>query len=95
MFMVSDNGIARCLDVHSGRSLWKERIKGTYRASPVVAQRRVYFLNTEGLATVLAASPRLERLAENQIDETTIASPAISGGKIFIRGKKWLYCIGK
>ncbi|MEE9603296.1 MAG: PQQ-binding-like beta-propeller repeat protein [Thermoguttaceae bacterium] len=95
VFMVSDNGIARCLDVHSGRSLWKERIKGTYKASPVVAQRRVYFLNTEGLTTVLAASSRLERLAENQIDETTVASPAISGGKIFIRGKKWLYCIGK
>ena len=74
---------------------WKQRLKGEYRASPVVADGSVYFLNTKGLTTVIAASSRLRRLAENQLNAETIASPAISAGRIYIRGRKTLYCIGK
>ena len=95
LFMVSDNGVARCLEAPTGRLLWKERLKGDYRASPLAAEGRVYFLNMKGLTTVVAASPRFDRLTENQLDDATIASPVASEGKLFIRGKKWLYCLGK
>ena len=54
----------------------------------VAAEGRVDFLNTKGLCTVLSASPRLDRLTENQLDDDTLASPAISGGRLFIRGRK-------
>ena len=67
---------------------WKERLKGEYRASPVAADGRIYFLNTKGLTTVMAASPRLNRLAENQLNAETLASPAISDGRIYIRGQE-------
>ncbi len=95
MFMVDNNGIVRCLNALSGRLLWKERIKGGYRASPIAAEGRIYFLNTEGLTTVVSASTRYDRLTENPLDDTTFASPAVSDGKIFIRGKKALYCVRK
>lgn len=95
LLMVANNGIVRCFDRHTGRLHWKERVKGEYRASPLVAEGRVYFLNMEGLATVVSASPRFDRLAENQLDDQTIASPAVSDGKLYIRGRKWLYCISK
>jgi outer membrane protein assembly factor BamB len=74
--------------------MWKERIKGSYRASPLAAEGRVYFLNMKGLTTVVSASPRYRLIAENQLDDQTIASPAVSDGKLFIRGRKWLYCLG-
>jgi outer membrane protein assembly factor BamB len=95
LFMVSNEGIARCLDAHSGRVLWKERLKGQYRASPLAAEGRVYFLNMEGLTTVVSAFSRYDRLTENQLDDRTIASPATSDGQLFIRGRKWLYCLSR
>jgi outer membrane protein assembly factor BamB len=95
VFFVTNDGIARCIDAQTGRVQWKERLKGDHRASPVAADGRIYFLNTQGLTTVVAASPRFNRLAENPISDDTLASPAVSDGRIYIRGWKALYCIGK
>ena len=95
LFLVDDNGVARCLDARTGRLLWKSRLKGGYYASPLAAEGRVYFLNREGLTTVVSASSRFERLTTSQLDDQTIATPAVSDGKIFIRGRKWLYCVGQ
>ncbi len=95
LMLVTNDGIARCLDAVTGRLQWKERLKGSYRASPLAADGRIYFLSTQGLTTVVAASPRFSRLAENQLDEETFASPIASDGHIFIRGRNRLYCLGK
>ena len=95
LFLVNDNGIAQCLDAKTGKVHWEQRLRGDYRASPLAAEGRVYFLNMKGLTTVAAASPRFEKLAENQLDDATIAAPIVSDGRIFIRGHKALYCLGK
>lgn len=95
LFTVTDNGVAKCYDAHTGHQKWKKRLQGDYKASPVAAEGRVYFLNMHGVATVLAASDRFEKLAENTIDDETTASPAISAGRIYLRGKKHLYSIEK
>jgi outer membrane protein assembly factor BamB len=95
LFVVADDGIARCIDAASGNLKWRERLKGKYKASPIAAEGRVFFLNTEGLCTVVSAAPRFDKLVENQLDDETIASPATSDGRLYIRGKKSLYCIGR
>ncbi|QDU25257.1 outer membrane biogenesis protein BamB [Anatilimnocola aggregata] len=95
LFTVADDGIARCIHAPSGNLRWKERLKGKYKASPVAVDGRVLFLNTEGLCTVVSAQPRFDKLVENQLNDETIASPAISDGRIYLRGKQFLYCIGK
>jgi len=95
LVLVTNDGIARCLDATTGRLQWKERLKGNYRASPLAADGRIYFLNTQGFTTVVAASPRFSRLTENQLDDDTLASPVVSDGHLFIRGWKALYCLGK
>ncbi len=95
LFTVADNGIAMCLDAYTGHMHWKERVPGKYKASPVAADGRVYFLSMSGMCTVVAASERFEKLAENQIDDETTASPAISDGRIYLRARKHLYAIGK
>ena len=56
------------------------------QASPIAADGRIYFLNTDGLTTIVSAALRFDKLIENQLDDTTTASPAISDGKLFIRG---------
>jgi outer membrane protein assembly factor BamB len=95
LFVVSDNGAARCFDASSGNLQWNERLKGEYKASPIAAEGRIFFLNTRGLCTVVSAAPRFDKLVENQLDDETIASPATSEGRIYIRGRKSLYCIGR
>lgn len=94
VFLVTDNGIAKCLSADTGQLQWTERLKGDYRASPIVAERRVYFLNTRGLATVVSASPRFDRLAENQLDaEQTFASLVTDDARIYLRSRDALYAL--
>jgi outer membrane protein assembly factor BamB len=95
LFTLTDDGIVRCFDAFSGKLNWKGRVPGDYKASPLAADGRIYLLNTTGLCTVISANRRtFEKLAENQIDDETLASPAVSAGRIYLRGRKSLYCIG-
>jgi hypothetical protein len=67
---------------------------GTYSASPVLADGKLYVVNEDGLTTVLKAGPAFEVLSENALSDTTLATPAVAGGQIFIRTAKKLYCLG-
>ena len=95
VYWVSDNGIASCADAKTGELKWSgERLPGEHKASPLATAGRVYFLSVGGRCTVVAAAPKFEKLAENPIGDETIASIAASGGRLYIRGKTALYCIG-
>ena len=95
LFTVTDDGIARAFDEHTGQPRGKQwRLKGDYKASPLAAAGRIYFLNTAGLCTVVSAAEPFETLAENQLPDSTLASPAAAGGNLFIRGRQALWCLG-
>ena len=68
---------------------------GTYSASPVVAGGKVYVVSEDGVATVFEAGPAFRVLAENDLADYTLSSPVVSGGQLFLRTTKYLYCIGK
>jgi len=93
IYMISDNGIATCLDAKSGKQHWQHRIGGNHSASPTAADGRIYFLSEEGECTVLAPGREYRELARNQIGERTLASFAVSGKAIFLRGDRHLYRI--
>jgi outer membrane protein assembly factor BamB len=97
LYVINDRGIMWCLDAKSGRQVYgRQRLRsGTYSGSPVLANEKIYITNEDGLTTVLKAGPTFERLAENDLDEYTLSSPAVSDGQIFIRTDKFLYCIGR
>jgi outer membrane protein assembly factor BamB len=94
VFTITDNGIAAAFDALTGKLRWKERLKGDYKASPLAAEGRIYFLNTTGLCTVVSAAPKFEKLGENQLPADTLASPAAAGGHLFLRTRDALYCLG-
>ncbi len=83
------------LNAETGAELWKERLSGDFKASPIAANGKIYLLNKAGLCTVLVDGPTFTRVAENQLDDETLASPAAADGKLYIRGHAHLYCIGK
>jgi hypothetical protein len=84
---------AYCFEAASGTILWHEKM-GLHHASPVAANGLVYFLNDDGVMNVVKAGPAYEPIARNELGEKTYASPALSGGQIFLRGFRNLYCIG-
>ncbi|MGH9784356.1 MAG: PQQ-binding-like beta-propeller repeat protein, partial [Terriglobia bacterium] len=94
LYMVSDNGIATCLDAKTGKELWRERLNGNFSASPVSADGRIYFLSEEGETAVIAPGGEFRRLGLNRLDGSFLASIAISGGAIFLRSADHLYRIG-
>jgi outer membrane protein assembly factor BamB len=94
-FVVSDNGVAKCFDAVTGHLQWEKRLGGDFKASPLAAEGRIYFLNREGLCTIVSAAPRFDKLSENKLDDETLASPAVSDGLLFVRGHKHLYCLEK
>ncbi len=93
----NDRGIVWCLDAKTGQEIYGgRRIKpAIYSSSPVLADGKIYITNEEGLTTVLKAGPAFEVLAENNLGEYTLSSPAISDGQIFLRTEGAVYCIGK
>ena len=94
LYVVSDIGIASCLDAKTGEVRWLQRLGGNYSASPIFADGRIYFLSEEGMAMVIAPGKEFRRLAMNPLDGATLASMAVSGGSIFIRTDSHLYRIG-
>ncbi len=95
LYLVSDNGIATCLDAVSGEQHWQERIGGNFSASPTLADGKIYLLDEKGTTTILAAGKTFEKLAANQLEGRTLATPAIVDETIFLRTDTNLYRIEK
>jgi len=91
--VVSDTGVASCLRAEDGGLVWRQRLRGRHSASLVSAGGLVYFLSDRGRMTVVRPGPTFEAVAVNEIGERTNASPAISNGRLFLRGDRHLFCI--
>jgi outer membrane protein assembly factor BamB len=91
--MVSDSGIASCVDARTGKVHWKERVGGNYSASPVYADGKIYLQSEEGKGVVLKPGKLFQVLAENELEERSLASYAIADGRLLIRTEGHLYAI--
>lgn len=91
LYLVSDGGIARCLDARTGEEHWQERLPGGYSASLLHADGKIYFQNETGAGTVVKAGKKYEQLARNDVKEATLASYAAADGALFLRTDKHLY----
>src|SRR5262245_5799620 len=92
-------GIAYCAELQSGKIRYEERIPGAgagVYASPVMAEGRIYYVGRDGQTFVVAAKPAFELLATNDLRDRSQfnASPAVSGGRIYLRSEVHLYCLG-
>jgi outer membrane protein assembly factor BamB len=94
LFTTMTNGNVHCIDVATGNMLWKENMGRQY-SSPVLADGLVYMPNDEGVITVIKPGSFFKFISKNAIGERMNASPAISNGKIYLRGNKHLFCISE
>jgi outer membrane protein assembly factor BamB len=96
-YSINDRGIVFCLDAKTGQEIYgSQRLKpGTYSASPILADGKIYITNEDGLTTVFKAGPQFEILAENNVNDYCLSTIAISEGQIFLRTSQTLFAIGK
>ena len=94
IFMATERGIASVVDARNGETLWRERLGGAFTASPVAGDGKVYLLNESGETFVFEAGAPPGLVSRNRLEERTLASPAISGGTLFIRTDAHLVAIG-
>jgi hypothetical protein len=96
-FTQANSDLLTVLDIKTGLpTVDRQRLpaNGDYYASPVAAAGRIYFVDRTGTTLVLRQGDRLEVLATNPLDDPVDASPALIGEHLFLRGERYLYCIG-
>lgn len=95
IYMIGDTGIATCVEAKTGDIVWQQRIGGEYSASPVYADGKIWMFSEEGKTTVIKPGRTFEKLAENNLDDGFLASPAIAGKAFYLRTRTHLYRIEK
>ena len=95
LFFVSEGGILSCVEAATGRAFYRERLRGKFSASPMLAAGNLYVSSREGVTFVVPAAKEFRILAENTVDGQIMASMAAVEGAIFLRTDKALCRIGK
>ncbi|MEI8022164.1 MAG: PQQ-binding-like beta-propeller repeat protein, partial [Schlesneria sp.] len=104
LYAVLDAGVAMCWKCDTGEEKWKERLGGTFSASPVLVGDQIFATNETGTTWIFKASPTgFEKIAENKLADDVFATPTICGSRIYMRAatksddkrQEFLYCLGK
>ena len=93
LYMANDDNYAICLEAKTGNRVWREHLKGKHSASPIYGAGRIYFFSEKNLTTVIEPGREFKVLAENQLEERVMATPAVTGDAIILRSKTHLYCL--
>ena len=95
IYTAGELGVVTCLDAKNGERVWQERAGGVFTASPVAGDGRLYLVSESGETVVLKAGRTFDVLARNTLQSHFVASPAISRGRIFLRGDDEVFAVGK
>jgi hypothetical protein len=103
LYAVLDAGVAMCWKASTGEEVWKNRLGGTFSASPVLVGDDIFATNEAGRTFIFRATPDgFQSVGENQLGDEVLATPAICGNRIYMRvafskdggRQEMLYCIG-
>jgi outer membrane protein assembly factor BamB len=95
IYMIGDTGIASCVEAKTGEQVWQKRLTGEYSASPVFADGKIWLFSEDGKTSVIQPGRNFTLLAENQLDEGFLASPAVADNSFYLRTRTHLYRIQK
>jgi outer membrane protein assembly factor BamB len=94
IFLVTTEGLLISYNVADGKKLWEHELQKNFLASPSLVGDRLYLLSEKGVMYIIEAGTEYKELAKCELGEQCHASPAFMDGRIYIRGKDNLYCIG-
>jgi outer membrane protein assembly factor BamB len=85
IYVVSDRGVATCLDARTGKERWRHRVGGNYSASPLYADGKIFLASEEGVITVIEPAAAYREVAKSDLAARIMASPIAIGGELIIR----------
>ncbi len=88
-------GTVGCFDAKTGEMLWDHEMENNIYSSPMLVKDNVYLIDMKGIMHIFKLSREYTQVAENPLGEDVVTIPAFVDGKIYIRGRNNLYCIGK
>ena len=94
VFLWYDKGVVTCIDAKTGEQHWQQRVGTAFSGSPVRVGDRMYCINEDGVVIVIAADKEYKLLAENPLGEPSRSTPAVSGGRLYLRTYSQLFSIG-
>jgi outer membrane protein assembly factor BamB len=97
LYVCRDNGVLTVFDARTGQTAYQQRLgdgSTGFTASPVASGGRVYFTSEDGDVFVLKAGPVYELLSRSSLGETSLATPALSEGRIFFRTRDHVMAMG-
>ena len=95
VYCLYDRGFAACIDAPTGKINWFKRSGANFSGSPVRVRDKIYCIDEDGVVWVIAADEKEYKvLAKNPLGEPSRSTPAVAGGKLFLRTYSHLFCIG-
>ncbi len=93
IYLWGDKGVVSCVEAKTGKNIWTERVPGQYSGSPVCIDGKLYCVTEPGEVVVIAASLEFKLLGRTPLGEGSHATPAVSNGRMFLRGFEHLMCL--
>jgi outer membrane protein assembly factor BamB len=95
VYIMGETGTLYCHEGATGKLVYEEKVTNMrHRSNPVCVENHLYLCGRDGVTVVVKAGREFEKVAENKLPDTFGASPAVAGGKLYLRGWKAIYCIG-
>jgi outer membrane protein assembly factor BamB len=98
LYVLGNNGVFDAYDLETGKEIYRQRLEPVgsgFSASPVAADGKIYLSNEDGEMLVVAAGNEFKQIAASSMGETLMATPAISEGVMYVRGRSTLFAIGR
>jgi outer membrane protein assembly factor BamB len=95
LFVATSYGVMACYDAKTGEKLWEKEANEGFYASPMVADRKVYFCDMNGTCYIFNVNREAKQVGECELGESIYATPSFAEGRIFLRTDNHLYCISE
>ncbi len=95
LFIGTSYGVIACFDASSGELIWEYEADEGFYASPIIADDKVYFLDMDGKMHIFSVDRKMNLIGEPELGEGSVCTPAFCDGRIYLRSREFLYCIGE
>ncbi|MEE2778126.1 MAG: PQQ-binding-like beta-propeller repeat protein [Acidobacteriota bacterium] len=97
LYVLGNQGILDAYDLTDGREIYRERLPhvgGGFSASPIAADGLLYLASEDGDIFVVQTGEAFDLIATNTMGERLMATPALAGRHMYVRGERTLFAIG-
>ncbi|MBW8015763.1 MAG: PQQ-binding-like beta-propeller repeat protein [Planctomycetes bacterium] len=95
LYILSSDGVLTCIDFKGGKVVWDKDLDEMFQSSPSIVGGKLVMISEKGNLIVAETGLNYKEISRSKLGERCFASPAFADGRMYIRGNKNLYCIGK